>query len=50
MAVTEAEAIAPLKRLQSGPKSASVKPEKRRPGRSPKDPISLEQADFSSPA
>src|SRR5437016_2219000 len=39
------EATAQLERLQSDLKSASAEPEKRRPGRPPKDPMSLEQAE-----
>lgn len=39
------EATAQLERLQSAPKSASAEPEKRRPGRPPKDPLSLEHAE-----
>jgi hypothetical protein len=39
------EATAQLEWLQSDPKSASAEPEKRRPGRLPKDPMSLEQAE-----
>jgi Family of unknown function (DUF6399) len=39
------EATAQLERLQSDPKSADDEPEKRRPGRPPKAPMSLEQAE-----
>src|SRR5262244_1554119 len=39
------EATAQLERLQSDPQSASAEPAKRRPGRPPKDPMSLEHAE-----
>jgi hypothetical protein len=39
------EATAQLERLQSDPKSADDEPAKRRPGRPPKAPMSLEQAE-----
>jgi len=39
------EATEQLERLQSDAKSAGEEPEKRRPGRRPKDPVSLEQAE-----
>jgi hypothetical protein len=39
------DATAQLEWLQSDPKSASAEPEKRRPGRLPKDPMSLEHAE-----
>ena len=39
------EATAQLERLQSDPQSAGDEPEKRRPGRPPKAPVSLEQAE-----
>jgi uncharacterized protein DUF6399 len=42
-AVTEAQEQ--LERLQSNPQNAGDEPEKRRPGRPPKDPVSLEQAE-----
>jgi hypothetical protein len=42
-AVTEAPAQ--LERLHSNPQSASDKPEKSRPGRSPQEPMSLEHAE-----
>jgi cob(I)alamin adenosyltransferase len=39
------EATEQLERLQSAPKSASAEPEKRRPGRLPKEAVSLEHAE-----
>ena len=42
-AVTEAQEQ--LERLQSNPQNAGDEPEKRCPGRPPKDPVSLEQAE-----
>jgi hypothetical protein len=39
------EATEQLERLQSHPKSTDDEPEKRRPGRPPKAPVSLEQAE-----
>lgn len=39
------EATEQLQRLQSNPKDAGAEPEKRRPGRPPKHPVSLEQAE-----
>src|SRR5262245_54193256 len=41
-AVTEAREQ--LEHVQTGPQNAGDEPEKRRPGRPPKDPVSLEQA------
>ena len=38
------EAMEQLERIQSGPQSAREEPEKRRPGRPPKDSMRLEQA------
>ena len=42
-AVTEAKE--PLERLQSDPQNAGDEPEERRPGRPPKEPVSLEHAE-----
>jgi hypothetical protein len=39
------DATEQLERVQSDPQSADDEPEKRRPGRPPKDPVSLEQAE-----
>ena len=39
------EATEQLERLQSDPQSTGDEPEKRRPGRAPKEPVSLEQAE-----
>jgi Family of unknown function (DUF6399) len=39
------EATAQLERLQSDPQSAGDEPEKRRPGRAPQEPMSLEHAE-----
>jgi len=41
------EATEQLERLQSAPKSASAEPEKRRPGRPPKEAVSLEHAEHA---
>jgi hypothetical protein len=41
------EATEQLERLQSDPKSASAEPEKRRPGRPPKEAVSLEHAEHA---
>src|SRR5215831_3502319 len=41
------EATEQLERLQSEPKSASAEPEKRRPGRPPKEAVSLEHAEHA---
>ncbi|MDH3600529.1 MAG: hypothetical protein OEU26_12915 [Candidatus Tectomicrobia bacterium] len=39
------DATEQLERVQSDPQSAEDEPEKRRPGRPPKNPVSLEQAE-----
>jgi hypothetical protein len=41
------EATEQLERLQSDPKSVSAEPEKRRPGRPPKEAVSLEHAEHA---